>query len=497
MNLSPYNFIFPTEALPPSMAKAVSDVHHLTLAPPALIASSCIAAASLATQNLFDVERREGLVGPTGLLFVTICGSGERKTTVDGLFTRAIREFDQKNDLDYESRLRDYAADLAVWQIMKKAAEQELRRAIKEGAQTETPSQSLALLVKQMPVPPINAPLLLSDATPAAIKNALRKEMSAIGIFADEASAVFDGKALSEFALINELWDGGTIHVDRVGAGRWTIKDARLTMSLMVQPDVFDTFLQRRGKAARNIGLLARILIAYPISTLGFRPLKDTPRQEHLGHFNDRVKALLEKAQERRLTNPGPRPRLRFDGEAQWRWNELFNEVETAAGPYGNLADIKDHAAKYADNLARLAAVFHAFEGDSGDISLDTLNRAIEITQWFGNSFKHFFSPPPPAAPPFNPFPVDQDAELIKRWLAKQYTSKGDTEVLKERLERCGPPRTRPVHRLHPALDRLAEWQVIHPKSDLSPNKIILHRLFIEHIRQHNTATGYNSRQLI
>lgn len=497
MSLSPYYVNFPTEALPPSMAKAVSDAHLLTQAPPALIASSCIAAANLATQNIVDMERREGLVGPINLFFATICASGERKTTVDALFTREIREFDRKNDFEYGSKRRDYDAELAVWQIKKKGAEHELRRAIKNEAPTDTLSQSLADIVKQAPVPPIHSPLLLRDATPAAIKNALREVMSSIGIFADEASTVFDGKALSEFALINGLWDGGTIHVDRVGTGRWTINDARLTMSLMVQPDVFDNFLQRRGKAARDIGLLARMLIAYPQSTQGYRTLKDVPRQEHLDHFNARVKTLLEEAQQRRLTNPGPRPRLRFDGEAQQGWNEVFNQVEAATSPLGSLAGSRDYAAKFGDNLARLAAVFHVFEGNSGDISLDTLNQALPIAQWFGHSYSHLFSPPPAVTPLFNPYPADQDAELLKNWLAKQCLGKGVSEMPKKQLEQCGPPRVRPVHRLHPALDRLVVWQVIYPRSNLSPGKIVLHPRFIDYLQQYQTATGYRTAPVI
>lgn len=497
MNLVPFNLDFPIGALPETMAKAVSDAQLLTQAPLPLIASACFGAASQATQNLVDVERREGLYGPIGLFFTTICASGERKTTVDTLFTRAIREFDRKNDLAYESKCRDHAAELAVWQIKKKCAVQELQKGIKKGEEIEALSQALAEVVKREPAPPIHSPLLLSDATPAAIKKALRREMSSIGIFADEGSTVFEGQILSEFSFINELWDGGTIHVDRARTGRWSIKDARLTMSLMVQPEVFERFLERRGQAARDIGLLARMLIAYPVSTQGSRTLRDIPERENLNCFNNRVKVLLEEAQKCRFLQAGLRPRLKFDRSAQRRWNNEFDHTEMASAPCRKLAGIKDYAAKFADNLARLAAVFHVFEGCSGDISLDTFDRAFAVAAWYGECFNHLFSPPKPTIQPSLSPQIDQDTELLLRWLVKQLINKGVINFQKDQLLRCAPPRIRPAHRLYPALNRLTEMQVICPQSIQFPNQVSLHGKFIEHINQHKTAAGYPSEYII
>lgn len=498
MNFVPFNVDFPIDALPRTMAQAVSDVQCLTQAPLPLIVSSCLGAASQATQNLVDVERREGLVGPIGLFFTTVCASGERKTTVDKLFTQAIREVDRKNDLAHEAKLRDYAAELAVWQIKKKSAVQELQKALKKGEEIETLSQVLAEIVKQEPALPSHSPLLLSDATPAAIKKALRQQMSGIGIFADEASTVFEGQILSEFAFINELWDGGTIHVDRARTGRWSIKDARLTMSLMVQPEVFARFLERRGKAARDIGLFARMLIAYPGSTQGSRTLRDIPSLEHLNCFNNRVKVLLEKAHQCQLMSAGRRPHLKFDSSAQYYWNKEFDRTEEASAPFGELAGIKDYAAKFADNLARLAAVFHVFEDYSGPISLDTLDRASAVAKWYGLCFQHLFSSRPAVTQPFILDPLDhQDAKLVQGWLAKQYMNRGTTEFEKKRLERCCPPRVRPVDRLNPALNRLTELEVIYPKSLLTPQQVILHQKFIEHIRQFQSAAGYGAAMVI
>lgn len=87
---------FPIDALPPTIRAAVEEAILVVEAPPALIASSALAAASLACQTQFDVERDTGLDGPISLYFITIAESGERKTTVDKLFFRAAREFEER-----------------------------------------------------------------------------------------------------------------------------------------------------------------------------------------------------------------------------------------------------------------------------------------------------------------------------------------------------------------------------------------------------------------
>lgn len=489
MNLTPLFQSFPIDALPASMLKAVTDVIDFTQAPPALIASSCIATASVATQDLVDIERREGLVGPVGLLIVTICESGERKTTVDKLFTRSLREFDRMNDRDYQSKRFGYDAELAVWKIKKRGAERELQRAVGKDEPTEILSQRLVEIVKQAPQVPVHSPLLLNDATPAAIKEALRRERSAIGIFTNEGASVFKGSALVDFALINSLWDGGTVNIDRAGAGRWSIQDCRLTGSFMGQPEIFDGFLQRRGDEGRGGGFFGRMLFAFPPSTQGGRTLKRSLGQENLAQFNRRVQELLQEAQRRRMAGNEARLRTKFDWRAQQRWDEIFNVVETSVGLLGYLSQFKDYAAKYADNLARLAAIFHCFEGYSGDISLDTLERAQAVASWYLESFKHMFSTPP-APITLQPF---QDAERLRYWLGTQYLEKGITVTPKKRLAQYGPYRVRAVHRLNPALSVLENWQVICPQI-VAPNAVVqLHPLFVGQLQAQKSIVHASS----
>jgi len=479
MNMTPFYPPFPTEALPDCMRKAVHEALLLTQAPAALVASSCLGAASIATQNLVDVQRREHLVGPVALALANLGVTGERKSSADKLFVATIREIERERDLDFEDRQRRYESELAVWKVKKKTAESALAKALKKGQSTEQASAHLATLIDQQPTPAHDTPLLLADATPAAIKQALRINGTGLGVFGSEASSILNGPTFSELAFFNELWDGGTVNIDRISTGRTVIEDCRLTVSMLLQPGQFAEFMSKRGSAARDLGFFARTLIAYPPTTQGTRFLTETPTKIHLPRFNHRVRSLLELEAKHRTEGGTSRELLKFSWQAQRRWEEIFNIVEGSVGTFGYLAAVKDYAAKYADNLARLAAIFHCFEGCEGDISLDTLERAQAICSWYLESFKHLFSPPPQ---PVNSQPIE-DAEKLKAWLIEMYVSKGVVAMQRQHLSRFGPYRVRPAHRLRPALALLESWQVILPSRSGTRVVVELHPFFMNFLR--------------
>lgn len=94
---------YPLNDLPPKMRAAAEEVISLTLAPPAMVGSAALAAASLAVQAKFDVERMSGLISPCSLYLITLAESGERKTTVDRLLFSEFAEFEAR----FENQARD------------------------------------------------------------------------------------------------------------------------------------------------------------------------------------------------------------------------------------------------------------------------------------------------------------------------------------------------------------------------------------------------------
>ena len=85
--------------------------------------------------------------------------------------------------------------------------------------------------------------------------------------------------------------------------------------------------------------------------------------------------------------------------------------------------DVRDVASKIADNAARLAALFQAFEkGVDTEIQLDSFERASQIVLWHLNESKRFFGELslPPAI-----------ANLVKleKWLF-DYCKKNDVDTV-------------------------------------------------------------------
>ena len=70
---------------------------------------------------------------------------------------------------------------------------------------------------------------------------------------------------------------------------------------------------------------------------------------------------------------------LRFSPEAQERWITFYNQAEGLIGVFGHFDDVKDYISKLSDNLARLAALLHHFNGGGGDIPLSILENAIDV----------------------------------------------------------------------------------------------------------------------
>lgn len=94
---------------------------------------------------------------------------------------------------------------------------------------------------------------LYADATPEALSHALASGWPSGAVMSAEAGAVFGAHGMGyetimrNLALLNVLWDGGEIAIDRRSKPRFRLHDRRLTFGLMVQPEALRGFLERAG----------------------------------------------------------------------------------------------------------------------------------------------------------------------------------------------------------------------------------------------------------
>lgn len=140
--------------------------------------------------------------------------------------------------------------------ILKKALMSKLKSDIRRNKDHLATNERLKELLTTNPKAPVRFKFLFNDATPAAIKAHLCGHWRSVGIMSDEAGIIFNGYTLNELPFINKMWDGSIFTVERKNEPEKLIRDARITLSLMVQPNVFKGYIDRKGDMAKGIGFL-------------------------------------------------------------------------------------------------------------------------------------------------------------------------------------------------------------------------------------------------
>ncbi|RJL55535.1 YfjI family protein [Pectobacterium carotovorum] len=384
---------FPVHVFPPVIRNVIHEVGQQTQAPLSLIAASVLGAISLACQNRIDVCRPRDLRGPASLFLLTLAESGERKSTVDKLLMKPLYQLEEKLFVKYTQEFETWRNDEVVFNAEKKALISKLKSDVRLNKDSSVTNERLKELLATHPTGPTRYKLMFNDATPAALKDYLCGDWRAVGIMSDEAGTIFNGHTLNELPFINKMWDGSTFSVERKSSPERLIKDARLTLSLMVQPDIFKGYLERKGDTAKGIGFFARCLICQPDSTQGSRKITSpVSSSEHLPVFHHRLLEIVHDSIDRHVENE--RICLHFTPDAEQRWIKFYNDVESDMGWFGNLSDFKDYASKVAENTARIAALIHYFNGDKENISLAATNAAVKINLWFIDEYVRLFSKP-------------------------------------------------------------------------------------------------------
>ena len=450
-------FHFPTAALD---GKLQNVIHHLaqeTQASPDLIASSLLGVMALACQDLFDISPKPKLQFPVSLYQVILAESGERKTTVDKILMTPIRDLDRKLESVYLAEKKEYERAVNIWSLEHRALEKAFERSVNkdEDKNKELCAEKLKACWERKPVAPIRKRLLINDATRAAVKLALGTGWPSIGLISDEAGSILNGELLRDTPLLNSLWSGQSIEVDRATGDSFRIADARLSCMLMIQPKLFDEFLKRQGHQTRASGFFARTLLCQPRSTIGQRFNRDnefshsfsiSPYSDpySLEWFHSRASQLLEQAFERR-ENSRARICLTLSPEAKFRWNEEYNRVEGNITPLGPLKNFKDYASKQLEHVSRIAGVLEGFVTGGSFVSDETMFAAIQIANWYQDSFIHIMSD--------NALPEEiQDASVLYSWLENNYMRWVNGVLPKNHILKFGPNQLRNRDRLNRAL---------------------------------------------
>lgn len=447
---------YPLDALPDTIRAAVQEVTVFVKAPVPLVASSALGALSLACQAHIDAKRAEKLQSPTGLFLLTIADSGERKSTCDGFFTSAIRQYQEDQTEAMKPAIKEYQAAIAAWEAEREGLLYAIKSDAKSGKPTGKRKDELEKLEHEKPEPPRVPRLLLGDETPENLAWSLAKLWPSAGVLSSEAGVVFGSHGMGKesvmrnLSLLNVLWDGGTHSVGRRTSESFTVRGARLSIALQVQEATLRSFFEKSGILARGTGFLARFLVAWPQSTQGTRFFEEAPENwPAMAVFNRRISEILE--QPIPMNEDGAlRPLvLSLTAEAKADWKEFHDVIEAELVCGGELYDVRDVASKTADNAVRLAALFQLFEyGSGGAIGFDCFKRASRIVAWHLSESRRFFGE--------LALPLElADAARLDNWLIEYCKQKRTFQVSTRTAQQYSPVRDK--SRLDSALTVLSE----------------------------------------
>lgn len=459
LNESLVNRPYPLEALPNGVLNAVREVEGFTKAPPAMIAASALSTLSLAIQQYVDVKRGEKLIAPTGLFMLTIAESGERKSSCDEYFLEAIKAYQSQQREEAKQLIVEHRADYQAWEAEKKGIIAKIQTLSKSGKSSNSEKEVLTRLETGEPIKPRVPNFLYGDATPEALAYNLHNQWPSGGVVSSEAGIVLGSHGMGSdsvmrnLSMLNELWSGSELKIDRRTTQSFTLKGARLTMGLMVQEATLRAFFDKAGDLARGSGFLARFLIACPQSTQGSRWYQEAPTNTPmLALFNSRITAILNEQTTLNENSELEPSVIEFKPEAKELWTKFYNDTEAQLAPAGELESIRDVASKAADNVARLACLFHVFEhGWNTPIKQEYVAMGACLVNWYLVESKRFMSE--------MITPIEQrHAVTLDGWLIKYCRENKVKEVERRTIQRCvNTSKLRNGHNLDNALLQLAD----------------------------------------
>lgn len=435
----------PTEEL---LERCVNEVAFNIQAPKELVMSTALAAVSTSLQGIVDIQWPDGRISPLSLYFLTRAKSGERKTSVYSRIFSPIHEFQRQEREHFRKGQDKYFVDYEIWEKKRKAIMSKIVQDSAKGKEVSDLEGSLRENEKQKPVREKSLNFLYDDVTSEALIHDMSENSKYTALVTSEGGSILRGGAFKNFSKINDLWSGETVKSDRKSTDSSYVEGGRLTMNIMVQPEVHDSYLQRIGDESRGSGMWARFLVTEPDSMIG-------TRYSHLGNiswsnserFARRLTDFL-KVTKKVVKGDERRKVVRLSCQAAERFILISNEIEKCTGPGGWYQGFEDHASKLSENILRVAGVLHVFSGGmSTEVTLASMEKAIELVLYYSNQFKRVF---------YVPSEEEIDDQKMKDWLEEK-RARGFRYLKKNYVLKYGPSKLRRKSRLDPCLHRVSD----------------------------------------
>jgi hypothetical protein len=382
---------FPIDKFPGFMRSAIQTVVDVNQFPIELPVLSALAVASTAVHGMVSVKRNDGCKPfPTSLYLLALGDTGERKSTADRYFERALKEFEEEIIIKKTDDLQRYEADKRAWDSTIKGLEKRIENDPTKLDYKQKLNEVMAHEPKKPRIPKIKR----EDTTIEALGYNLVNEWPYSVISSSDAAGVLDGYSMKPENLKRtlcfycKLWSGESYQVDRRASGGSFDVSGRVALSLMIHPDSFNEILKTKGNIILDSGFLPRFLITFPQSTQGYRLYKDEEQNlPHVVYFINIIKMLLEMTQER-LEKNEPFIVLKPDEFAKIVFIEFYNKIEVGLRPNHKYSYAKGIANRAPEQALRIAAIFETLEHKVDNrplvsIGRENMERGCAIAEWF------------------------------------------------------------------------------------------------------------------
>lgn len=387
---------YPVDALGPTLAKAVRAIVKQMQCPNAMAANSVLAVASLAVQARANVllPVGEDLPAPCSLYFMTVAESGERKSAVDSVALKPVRDVESDWSRSNADEQRKYSANIQAYQV----SEKRLQNTLKDDR--EALAEALFNL-GPLPQPPMLSTIHTSqNPTIEGLFRVYQNGRPFHAILAPDGASFLGGFSLSKeqkettTAALCLAWDGQKLERVRGSEPVINLYDRRLACHFMVQPGVAGEFFSDRK--FNDQGLLARFLPTHPTGTSGTRfrdddaVYREDARQAaiELGDYNRAVERLLRKPV--RWKNKDDRAlgivmdELGLTEDARALYVDFYNDIEGRQAKGGDLEGFKAFASKLPEQACRMAGVLARIsDPDVLTISDGQMTDAIALSRFY------------------------------------------------------------------------------------------------------------------
>ena len=404
----------PIPALPFEItSEAIEECVRNLKNPKDLALCTALTFISLSVQGLHDARSPLGQTFPTSLLFIASASSGVGKTPYLNKMGGGLFSYQKEILANRDIELKKFKCEHAIWSEILKAHKSELRRLVKEGAETGSISEVIANHYLNEPKEPMKLGFLYEDTTEPALFGNMNGGLQSAGWISSEASGIVHSSAFRHFDKINAVISGDGVRVERASRESYYLSDVRVSLCLMIQPSILKSFENKRGETARGTGFFARCLFINSKSTQGTRIFDGVEQSwPACERFRARSVELYKSYVENFSRGKFARVEIRLTDRAAEIWIETRNEIEKQMLEGGRYSWAPDHASKLAEIMIRLAVNFHVFEGREGDVSETTMRASIELGYWFSRQFERMFSPETK---------LQNDASELHAWLRSKY----------------------------------------------------------------------------